>query len=394
MKVLQLCNKPPYPPVDGGTLAMNCVTQGLLAEGCEVKVLTIETDKHPLQKTLIPESYMQQTKLESVYVDLNIHLIDALVALLCGESYHVKRYVSKDFEQKLISILKQDEYDIIQLEGLYLTPYVSVIRQFSKARIVLRAHNVENQIWRRIAHCTKNPLKRWYLKHLALALSAYEQEHVNDYDALACITQNDADAFRKMGCRKPISVIPFGITPEVIDNVTEEENSLFHIGSMDWMPNQEGIDWFLESVWPTLHKEIPEARLYLAGRKMPERLMKAQIEGVNVVGEVADSAYFIGSKQINIVPLLSGSGIRVKIIEAMSLGKTVVTTSIGAEGINYTNGKDILIANTPEEFIAQIRRCVADKDFCRQVGQNAYELIVKEYGTQALTKKFLALYEQ
>ncbi|MCQ2262054.1 MAG: glycosyltransferase family 4 protein [Bacteroidales bacterium] len=394
MKVLQLCNKPPYPPVDGGTLAMNCVTQGLMAEGYKVKVLTIETDKHPLQKTLIPENYIQQTGLESVYVDLNIHLIDALAALLCGESYHVKRYVSKDFEQKLIAILKQDEYDIIQLEGLYLTPYVSVIRQFSKARIVLRAHNVENQIWRRIAHCTKNPLKRWYLKHLALALNAYEQEHVNDYDAVACITQNDADAFRKMGCRKPISVIPFGITPEVIDNVTEEENSLFHIGSMDWMPNQEGIDWFLESVWPALHKEIPEARLYLAGRKMPERLMKAQIEGVNVVGEVADSAYFIGSKQINIVPLLSGSGIRVKIIEAMSLGKTVVTTSIGAEGINYTNGKDILIANTPEEFVAQIRRCVADKDFCRQVGQNAYELIVKEYGTQALTKKFLALYEQ
>ena len=197
-----------------------------------------------------------------------------------------------------------------------------------------------------------------------------------------------------MGCRKPISVIPFGITPEIIDNVTEEENSLFHIGSMDWMPNQEGINWFLESVWPALHKEIPEVRLYLAGRKMPERLMKAQIEGVNVVGEVADSSYFIGSKQINIVPLLSGSGIRVKIIEAMSLGKTVVTTSIGAEGINYTDGKDILIANTPEEFIAQIRRCVADKEFCRQIGQNAYELIVKEYGTQALTKKFLALYRQ
>lgn len=394
MKVLQLCNKPPYPPVDGGTLAMNCVTQGLMAEGYKVKVLTIETDKHPLQKTLIPESYIQQTGLESVYVDLNIHLIDALAALLCGESYHVKRYVSKDFEQKLIAILKQDEYDIIQLEGLYLTPYVSVIRQFSKARIVLRAHNVENQIWRRIAHCTKNPLKRWYLKHLALALNAYEQEHVNDYDAVVCITQNDADAFRKMGCRKPISVIPFGITPEVIDNVTEEENSLFHIGSMDWMPNQEGIDWFLESVWPMLHKEIPEVRLYLAGRKMPERLMKAQIEGVNVVGEVADSTYFIGSKQINIVPLLSGSGIRVKIIEAMSLGKTVVTTSIGAEGINYTNGKDILIANTPEEFVAQIRRCVADQDFCRQIGHNAYELIVKEYGTQALTKEFLALYEQ
>lgn len=373
---------------------MNCVTQGLLAEGCEVKVLTIETDKHPLQKTLIPESYMQQTGLESVYVDLNIHILDALVALFCGESYHVKRYVSKDFEQKLITILKSDEYDIVQLEGLYLTPYVSTIRQFSKVRIVLRAHNVENQIWRRIAHCTKNPLKRWYLKHLALALNAYEQEHVNDYDALACITQNDADAFRKMGCRKPISVIPFGITPEIIDNVTEEENSLFHIGSMDWMPNQEGINWFLESVWPALHKEIPEVRLYLAGRKMPERLMKAQIEGVNVVGEVADSSYFIGSKQINIVPLLSGSGIRVKIIEAMSLGKTVVTTSIGAEGINYTDGKDILIANTPEEFIAQIRRCVADKEFCRQIGQNAYELIVKEYGTQALTKKFLALYRQ
>lgn len=393
MKVLQICNKPPYPPVDGGTIAMNSVTQGLLEEGCEVKVLSIATNKHPVNRDHMTDEYVRQTGFEWVKVDLNIHPMAALVALLCGESYHVTRYISKEFDEKLKEILQKETFDVIQLEGLFITPYVPTIRALSKGKIVLRAHNIENQIWKRFAKGTRNPLKRWYLKHLAMSLDAYEREHCNDYDALACITDNDATQFRKMGCRKPISVIPFGINAEVVENAVVEENSLFHIGSMDWMPNLEGVNWFLEEVWPKVHQAIPSVKLYLAGRRMPQSLMNKQIEGVKVVGEVADAAYFIGTKEINVVPLLSGSGIRVKIIEAMSMGKTVITTAVGAEGINYTDGENILIANTAEEYVKQIGRCVADKEFCHRIGQNAFNLILNEYGNRALIKKFLQLYE-
>lgn len=393
MRILQICIKPPFPPVDGGTLAMNSITQGLLDNDCHVRVLSICSDKHPVREKLLPEEYKEQTHFEAVHVDLNIHPIEAAVAMLCGESYHVKRYKDNNLEHKIIAVLSEEEFDIVHLESVFLTPYVPTIRKHSNARIVLRAHNVEHHIWQQVAKSTRNPLKRWYLKHAALALKAYEIEHLNDYDCIVSITESDAEAFRKAGCRKKVCSIPFGVKPEPMEHVDVEPFSLFHIGSMDWMPNLDSIEWLLNDIWPAIHREAPEAHLYLAGRKMPPHLLNCKLDGVSVTGEVPDAMYFIASKQINIVPLRSGSGIRVKIIEAMSAGKTVISTSIGAQGIDYTDGKDILIANTPEDFAKQVKHCVEDPEFCLQVGRNAYQLIVEHYDNMKLTEKLLNTYQ-
>lgn len=394
MKVLQLCNKPPYPSVDGGTMAMNSITQGLLAAGCEVRVLSMCSDKHPVLEDRMTDEYRQATHFEAVHVDLGVHVIDAGVSWLCGESYHVKRFVSNEFAARLRQILDAEEFDVVHVESIFLTPYVPVIRKHSKAPIVLRAHNVEHLIWQRIAKSEHGLLKRKYIKHLALTLRAYECEHLNDYNGVMAITETDCQALQQMGCRRPAVAIPFGVIPEGAPQVEEEPNTLFHIGSMDWMPNQEGIRWFLEQVWPKVHERMPQVTLYLAGRKMPEDLMRLNQPGVRVVGEVPDAMYFISSKQINVVPLLSGSGIRVKIIEAMSAGKAVISTTIGAEGINYTDGKHLLIADTPEQFVEQIHRCVTDGEFCAQLGRNAYNLIAEDYGNEHLTQRVLDFYQK
>lgn len=394
MKVLQLCNKPPYPSVDGGTMAMDSITSGLLCEGCEVKVLTVETDKHPVRRELIPAEYLEQTGLESVYIDLRVKPLPAIFAMLCGESYHVKRYVSEAFAAKLREILEKESFDIVHVESIFLTPYVPLIRKYSDAKIILRAHNVEHLIWRQVAQSCTNSLKRWYLKHLSLTLRAYELEHLNDYDGVVCITKNDAEVFRQAGCRKPVVSIPFGIDPGEVPSVEVEPDSLFHIGAMDWLPNQESIRWMLEEVWPVVRREVPQAKLYLAGRKMPARWMNATIEGVSVIGEVPDAMYFIGSKKINVVPLLSGSGIRVKIIEAMSIGKTVITTTVGAQGIDYTDGENILIADTPEQFARQIKRCLDDDAFCSRVGEAAAQLVADQYDRKKLAEELIEFYNK
>ena len=217
------------------------------------------------------------------------------------------------------------------------------------------------------------------MKHSALTLGVYEREHLNDYDGVVSITDCDADELRKMGCRKPMVTIPFSITPVAVSQ-EEEDGTLFHLGSMDWLPNQEGIRWFLSKVWPIVHERMPRLTLYLAGRKMPADLMKLDMEGVKIVGEVPDAMHFIGSKQINVVPLLSGSGIRVKIIEAMSAGKAVVSTTVGAQGIPFTAD--------------QIQRCVDDKAFRLRLGENARRFVCETYSSEMLTKKLLAFYEK
>ena len=364
MKVLQLCNKPPYPPVDGGTMAMDSITQGLLQEGCEVRVLAVETDKHPARQGHLPDTYREATRFEAVYVNLRVNPLDAAVAMLCGESYHVKRYVSHAFADKLRDVLQQEQFDVVHVESIFLTPYVPLIRKHSNAQVILRAHNVEHLIWRRVARSTHHGLKRWYLKHLSLTLRAYELEHVNDYDGVACITRNDADYFKANGCRRPIIVIPFGITlPGNPDkSIVPQNGFLYHIGAMDWMPNREGVEWLLEKVWPVVHREVPQAHLFLAGR--------------------------------NIVPLLSGSGIRVKIIEAMASGKTVVTTTMGAAGIDYTDGENLLIADTPDDFARQIKRLLSDTTYSHRVGEAAARLVAERYDRRRLASRLMEFYNE
>lgn len=394
MKVLQICYKPPFPPVDGGTVGMHCITKGLLAGGHNVKVLTVCSDKHPVRYEAMDNDYRSATQFEAEYIDLSIHPIDAAVSLLCGESYNVKRFESKAFANKIIDVLSKDTYDIIQVESIFLAPYVPLIRSHTKTPIVMRAHNVEYLIWRKLAASTSNPLKRWYIKKLALTLRAYELEHVNDFDGIVCVTDIDADIFRREGCRRPIMVRPFGIDPKPANNTNVEPYSLFHIAAMDWQPNLDGINWFLDKVWPLIHSKLPQVNLYLAGRKMPETLLSLKQEGVHVVGEVPDAFEFMSSKQINIVPLLAGSGIRVKIIEAMSVGKPVISTSIGAEGIKFSDGEDILIANTPEEFLNQINRCVNTPGLMEQIGDKAHCLAMKEYDNNTLSLRLVDFYNK
>ena len=394
MKVLQLCIKPPFPTVDGGTMAMNSITQGLLREGCEVKVLAMESDKHPADRAKMGEEYLRQTGFESQYVDLSVKPLAAAVSMLCGESYHVKRFRSEAFAARLRAILEQEAFDVVHLESLFMTPYVPLIRSLSDAKVVLRSHNVEHVIWQRVAASTPRGFKRWYLKHLALALRAYELEHVNDYDGVLCITKGDADYFRQHGCRRPLTSIPFGVEPDDAANVDVEPASLFHIGAMDWMPNRESIEWLLDEVWPVVHREVPQAHLYLAGRKMPQKWMDTPMDGVTVVGEVPDAGYFIAGKQINVVPLLSGSGIRVKIIEAMAAGKAVVTTTVGAQGIDYTEGENLLVADTPAQFAAQIKRLVDDQEYCHSVGEAAARLVAEHYDVKRLTAQLLQFYDK
>ena len=395
MKVLQLCNKPPYPPVDGGTMAMDSITQGLLRAGCEVKVLTVETDKHPARMDQLPADYREKTAFEAVYIDLSVKALPAAVAMLCGESYHVKRYVNRRFAERLTAVLRKEQFDVVHVESIFLTPYVPIIRKYSQAKVILRAHNVEHLIWKRVAQSTRQYFKRWYLNHLSLTLRAYELEHLQDYDGVVCITQGDADYFRQNGCRRPLTVIPFGVDlPEPSVPTEYTEPSLYHLGAMDWMPNQESIAWLLDDVWPVVHHEVPQAHLYLAGRKMPEALMQRVIEGVTIVGEVPDARQFIADKQINVVPLLSGSGIRVKIIEAMAAGKAVVTTTVGARGIDYTEDENLLIANTPTEFARQIKRLVDNPDYCRQVGMAAARLVAERYDVGRLTERLLQFYNE
>lgn len=395
MKILFLCNKSPYPALEGGPIAMNSLIEGLIEVGHQVKVLAVNTDKYYVNLDEIPKDYKKKTAIELVYVDLEVKPYDAFLNLFTQKSYHVERFISIEFQENLINLLKHHQFDIIQLETLFMVPYIVDIKRFSKAKIVLRAHNIEHLIWQRLALQTKNPLKRIYLNHLTRTLKKFELNALTLVDGIAAITRKDAAFFRSRTAT-PVIDIPFGIRLDDfrLSDENVEAPSLFHIGAMNWIPNVEGIRWFLDKVWPQIHEQVPALKFYLAGRYMPDWLVTGYQPNIVVLGEVEDAQAFIKSKSIAIVPLLSGSGMRIKIIEAMALGKTVITTEVGAEGIFYQDWKNILIANNVSEFEEVIKKCVTEPEFCNSVGHNAREVIEQVYDNRMIINRLVLFYNE
>jgi polysaccharide biosynthesis protein PslH len=394
MKILQICNKVPFPPKDGGCIAMNNLTQGLLNEGHQVKVLAINTPKHFTKIEDLPSDYRTKTNIEAVFIDTSVKAIPAFLNLFSTKSYNINRFYSADFENKIIQVLKTETFDVVQLESLFVSMYISVIRKYSKANIVLRSHNIEYTLWDRNATATKSSIKRLYFRFLAKRLKRYEQNCLSFYDGVAAITEADAEWFRINGFKRSIAVIPFGIDINSIEekSITAEKESLFHIGAMDWQPNIEGINWFIENIWDKVHLKYPSLKLYLAGRNMSPELKNMRRDNIIVVGEVENAHDFIRSKGLMIVPLLSGGGMRVKLIEGMALEKVIVTTSIGAEGVDCENGKNILIADNPEMFVDAITTYLSDNNYLEQTGKNARQFAVEHYNNADISKRLTQFY--
>jgi len=397
MNILMLCNKSPWPPLEGGPIAMNAMAEGLVNAGHTVKILAINSNKYSVDPKQIPREYRDKTRIETVYLDLSVKWLPALKCFLSHKSYHIERFISPAFARTLKDILRNEKFDIIQFETLFTTPYIPLISSFSNTRLVLRAHNIEHLIWKRMADNCLNPVKRFYLRHLAKTLREYELSILPTLHGIVAITAKDAEWFQGQAPGIPVTDIPFGIMPDAPPeqgNSTKKDtgNDLFHLGSMNWQPNLEGIRWFVKNVWPELHQNFPDLKLHLAGRAMPEWMVRMKMPGVFVDGEVEDAAVYMQSHGIMVVPLFSGSGIRIKIIEGMRAGKTIITTSVGAEGIDYSDRKNILIANNKEEFIHAVRQCQANPDLVRILGVNARELVISRHNNSLLMEKLTDFY--
>lgn len=397
MKILQVTNKVPYPTKDGGAIACMNLTKGFAHLQHEVTVLAMNTLKHNVSIDEIPETVKDFARFELVDVPARISAFRAILNFLFSKKpYNAVRFVSSRFSKVLVKLLQENEFDVIQLEGLYVCPYIPVIRKHSKATIVYRSHNIEFEIWERTAKMSKG-LMRFYLNNLSKRIKRFEKSLINSYDLLVPITERDARMLDRLGNTKPRHVSQTGIDASaLLPNAKNlEYPSLFHIGSLEWAPNQEGLLWFVRNCWPLILEKCPELKFYVAGRKAPGWLINSlDVPNLVFLGEVKDAYEFMNSKAIMIVPLFSGSGMRIKIIEGMALGKTIVSTPIGAEGIDVEREKNIVIADTAESFGDAIEKLVNDRNYFERIGKNAIEFIHEKFDNLAAANKLIEFYKQ
>lgn len=396
MRILQLCHKPPYPPIDGGAKAMHNLTRGLIAAGHEVKVLCISTPKHPLDPATLPPTLLRATRMEGVFVDTSLNIVDAFTDLVTADNYNISRFFSPDMDILLIRTLSAERFDIVLLESLFMTPYIPTIRRYSQARIVLRSHNLEHVIQERIATGERNPFKRPYRRFLARQLKEYETAVLDRVDGVAAISPADARHFADHGTHTPIATIPFGVDPGEyeVEAPAGRTPIFFHLGSMDWLPNEEGVRWLLRSVWPKVVKAHPKARLHLAGNRMPHDLLRTDQEGVQVKGRVKSAENYMAQRHVMVVPLHSAGGMRVKIIEGMAMGKCVISTVVGAEGIEAVDGEHILLANTPTAFAERMGQVLDDPALADRIGARARELIRVRYSDRRIVADLVTFFQR
>lgn len=381
LKILQLSKKPPFPLKDGESIAISYLSKALAELGCEMTLLTMATSKHPVSKEDIVGQCTQYKEIRIVEVDTQIKIWDAILNLFKNESYHISRFISNRYKKELKQLLQEEEFDILQLETLYLAPYLPTIRKYSNAKICMRSHNIEHEIWERIAQNNRNPIKKLYLKYLARKLKKYEIKNLNKYDLLISVSERDLKKLRALGYKKEGFTSPIGINLSRYD-ASESKNTLCDIcfiGALDWMPNVEGLMWFFEKVWPTLSLRNPGLKFHIAGRNIGSNIKAFASDNVIIHGEVNNAINFINTYEVMIVPLFSGSGTRVKILEGMSLGKTIVTTSIGKEGIEVQHGKHLLVADTPIDFISHIETLLGDDNFRNNLSRNAKIFVQEHY---------------
>jgi glycosyltransferase involved in cell wall biosynthesis len=397
MNILILANKTPYPPNDGGAMATFNLAIGLAKAGAKVSLLAISTPKHPGSPLSFPQHFKDLIHVETVFVDTTISPYAALHNLLfSSKPYNAVRFDSLSFHQLIESKLAATKYDIVQLEGAYLEPYIATIRRHFSGPISLRAHNVEGEIWRRAAANQVNPLKRWYFRLLSKRIRKLETSLLANVDLLIPITHRDQDHLYSMGFNGPSITSPVGYDLEQLnDDVKDFEfPSVFHLGGLDWLPNQEGLLWFLANCWESILSSVPEAKFYIAGRNASNGFIQKilRFKGVIFCGEISSASEFMQSKGIMVVPLLCGGGMRVKIVEGMALGKSIVSTPIGAEGIDAVDGKQIVIASTPEGFSEKVVDLLLNVDKTRHIGQSASVFAKSTFDNNLLSHKLLGFY--
>lgn len=397
MRILQICNKVPYPPKDGGSIATFNMSKGFAKNGHEVYLLCLNTLKHISNLDNLPADFPKNITVKGIEIDTSINPFKLILNyIFSSKPYIASRFKSKKYVKALKSILLKIKFDIVQIEGLYMCQYIPYLKKYSSAFITYRAHNIESQIWERISKNEQNIIKKLYIKNLSKRIENFDKSYINSYDALIAITDKDAEQYKNFGCAIPIKITPAGFDFDRINqiNTKSEFLSLYFIGSLDWIPNQEGLKWFIKNVWPEIVQLSPELKLYIAGRNASDKFIKdITADSVIFLGEIDDANKFMASKSIMIVPLFSGSGMRVKIIEGMAIGNIVISTSIGAEGIGYTNKENILIANSAKEFKDSLVQLINNKELYQRIKKNARIFINDYYNNAKLVVSLLEFYK-
>lgn len=391
MKILSLFNRIPFPPNDGGAIAIYYLLKHLHLQGHEVHLAAVNTRKHHAD----PKSMRGIASVLTTDIDTQVTPFGAFSSYFSRIPYIAKRFYDPEFERKLIALIRNTHFDIVQVDLAYTMVYAPTIKAHSNAPLVFRPHNVESELWSRTAVAERNLLKKMYLNRMADQIRSFELHMATLADKIIAITERDAAYFRSELPDKAVVAIPAGIemeTYDVLPEISPEPFTLCFLGSLEWTPNLQGLTWFIERVWPRIREAIPEACFHIAGKNPPDHLFHNPSPGVFIHGQVDSAPIFLRQYESMVVPLLAGGGMRLKMVEGMAAGLPIISTPVGAEGIDGISGEHFILAESPEAFADACIQVLRHRELRHKLALAATALARNNYDWARLTQKFVAEY--
>lgn len=370
MRILQICPRIPFPPKDGGAIGIFNITKHLALRGHEIHMFTF-----------VPRGATIEPGLDK-FCDLSIiehstenRGIDAMKTLGSRMPYTMIKYRNEKMFKGLSEAVLEFDFDIVQVEHLHMAQYGLYLKDRHGLPIVLRAHNLETRMMQRLSKMVSNPVLSGYFGLQSKKMRRYESDTASQFDRCITITKEDEQELTAMCRQIKTTTIQAGIDIPAPSTITEKApQTILFLASLDWLPNVEGFFWFFEKVLPFVVRKHPDTRVSIVGKGASPRLERIKHPNIDYVGFVDSVESHIQEACVCIVPLFVGSGMRIKILEMFAHSKCVVSTSVGCEGIDAANEKEVIIADEPETFAQSIVNVIEDRELRTQIGSNAYQL--------------------
>lgn len=314
---------------------------------------------------------------------------DYILRLFSREPYNISKFCRTEVRRELIRVLEQQTHDLILCDFVIAA---GVIPWDWPCPKVLFTHNVEAAIWRRHYDLASNPLWKALSWREWRRMQAAERRCLQLADHVLAVSENDRNFFTRFVSSEKLTVIPTGVDLEYFRPTDAEEvrDSIVFTGSMDWLPNEDAMLYFIEEILPLIRRQIPGASLCVVGREPSFRLQAlcGKDKNLQITGRVEDVRPFLARSAVCVVPLRIGGGTRLKIFEAMSMGKPVVSTSIGAEGLPVRDGEHLLLADDPAVFASTVVSLLGESARRKQIGLAARKLVEENYSWAQVATKF------
>jgi glycosyltransferase involved in cell wall biosynthesis len=321
-------------------------------------------------------------------------------SLLSRKSFEFLLYQNARFQSEFERLVQQNNYDVVQVEfsqmGIYRLPRVSPRQGIRSPQFVLDEHNIEYEIVKRTAESEGSFARRTYSSLNWRKVKREELDAWHRFDGVALTSARDELMLKNESPTTRTIVIPNAVDLDAFrpNQTTIEPKTLLFLGALDYHPNIDGMAFFLDEIWPKVVKSAPDAKLIVVGRNAPASLLARKNDSIDFTGYVDDPRVYLDRAAAVIVPLRIGGGTRFKIVEAMAKGKAIVSTRIGAEGLDTKHEQHLLLADDPVSFADSVCRVINDDALAARLGQSARDFAEARYGWNAAVAKLEAFYVQ